>query len=256
MEEFKKRREKLFDLIEDNSMVLIYAGAAKICSEDSYFPFYANRHFFYLTGIEQENSALMLIKTPGERQTYLFVDEHDELKERWTGKRLPFEEASELSQIDNVYTTKNLDSMVLMALDNEKNVYGRIEHIYLDLSDELKIANKRSTNTLKEEFEHTYPEIDIKNVYPIITGMRMVKSDLEVSRISEAINITNTGINDLLLNMRVGMYEHELSDRFEYYGKCYSNCTNGYYINEGYYPKENDPLNIGEYFKCYKDPIG
>ena len=116
MDEFNLRRERLFDLLKDNSLAIIFAGVAKICSEDSDFPFYANRHFFYLTGIEQENSVLMLLKTPGERQVYLFIDDHDELKERWTGKRLPFDVAGEISQIGNVYSTKNLESMLEMTL--------------------------------------------------------------------------------------------------------------------------------------------
>ena len=143
MDEFELRRERLLDLLEDSSIALIYSGVPKIRSEDEFYTFTANRHFFYLTGIEQENSILMLVKTPGERQSYLFIDEYDELKERWTGKKLPFDLAGEISQIDNVYTNKNLDSMLDMAL--VKELYGKIEHIYLDLSNELKIGTSSST---------------------------------------------------------------------------------------------------------------
>ena len=225
MDEFNLRRERLFDLLDDNSLALIYAGVAKIRSEDDLYSFYANRHFFYLTGIEQEDSVLMMIKTPGERQCYLFISEHDALKERWTGKRLPFDLAADISQIENVYTRNNLDSMLDMALSADKSVYGKIEHVYLDLSDEIKIANKCSTETFKQQLLEKYPDVDITNIYPIIRSMRMVKSDLEIANIVEAINITNTGINDLLLNMRIGMTEHELSDRFEYFGKSHNRTT-------------------------------
>ena len=83
MKEFDVRRAKLFDALPDNSLALVFAGSAKIRSEDENFPFFANRNFFYLTGIEQENSVLMLVKCPGERKEYLFLDEHNELKERW-----------------------------------------------------------------------------------------------------------------------------------------------------------------------------
>lgn len=220
MDEFELRRERLFDLLEDNSLALIFSGVPKICSEDEFYPFKVNRHFFYLTGIEQPHSVLMMVKTPGERQSYLFVDEYDELKERWTGKRLQLDVASAISQIDNVYTYKNLESMVDMAL--AKDIYGKLEHIYLDLSDELKIGSKRSTDILKDELKEKYNVIDIVNIYPLITSLRMIKSDLEVANLVEAINMTNMGINDLLLNMRVGMYEHELSDRFEYFGKTHN----------------------------------
>ena len=64
MDEFNLRREALFDLLEDNSVVVLFSGVSKIASEDSYLPFLGNRHFFYLTGIEQENSILMMVKSP------------------------------------------------------------------------------------------------------------------------------------------------------------------------------------------------
>ena len=220
-DELKNRRKNLFDAIEDNSLVLIYSGVSKIRSEDSLFPFHSNRHFFYLTGIDQENSVLMMIKTQGERKTYLFIDEYNELKERWTGKRLNFDAAGRISNIENIYTNSNLESMIDMALASDKSMYGHIDNLYLDLSDEIKVATNKSTQTLKNEFEARYVGLNVLNVYPIITSLRMVKSKEEVDNIIEAINITNTGINDLLLQLRFGIYEYELSYRFEYYGRTH-----------------------------------
>ena len=220
MEEFNLRRESLFNLLEDNSIVLLYSGVSKIASEDSFLPFLGNRHFFYLTGIEQENSVLMMVKTPGEHNCYLFIDEHNELKERWTGKRISLEYAREVSQIENVYVNKNFESMLDMAISPDKHVYGKIEHLYLDLSDEIKIDTNKSTQVLAKELEEKYG-LQAQNVYSLITSLRMVKSDLEVANIVEAINVTNLGINELLLNLRPGIVEHELSDRFEFYGKLH-----------------------------------
>ena len=221
MEEFNLRREKLLDSLEENSVAIIYSGVSKIRSEDDLFPFWANRHFFYLTGIEQENSVLVLLKSFGERREYLFLDDYNELKERWTGKRLTFELASDISQIKNVYSNANLDNMLDMMLTEDKPAYGLIKHLYLDLSDEIKVRTNCSTQVLKGEFEAKYPHLEVKNVYGLITNLRMIKSQLEVNNLIEAINNTNLGINDLLLHMHIGMAEHELSDRFEYYGKCH-----------------------------------
>lgn len=221
MKEFNKRREKLFEALPDNSLTLVFAGASKIRSEDENYPFFANRNFFYLTGIEQENSVLMLVKCPGEHKEYLFLDEHNELKERWTGKRLSFEAASEISQIANVYSTNNFEVMLQMGLSQENNVYGNISHLYLDLSDELKIKPGMSTQLYKKELEEKYPHITFSNVYPLIVELRLVKSDLEVSEMVEAINCTSLGINELLNNLHIGVSEHELSDRFEFFGKTH-----------------------------------
>ena len=77
MNEFEARRNKLFALMDENSVALIFAGASKILSEDEFYPFESNRNFFYLTNIKQENSVLMLVKSIGSTNTYLFVDEYN-----------------------------------------------------------------------------------------------------------------------------------------------------------------------------------
>ena len=221
MKEFDVRRNKLFEALPDNSVTLIFSGVSKIMSEDAYYDFFANRDFFYLTGIEQENSVLMLIKCPGEKKEYLFLDEYNELKERWTGKRLSFEQASEISQIENVYANNNFETMLDMALTNENNIYGAIKNLFIDLSDEIKIKPNKSTQTYKVELENKYPHLKIENSHPLVIELRLIKSENEINDMVEAINITNIGINDLLNNLRIGTFEHELADRFEYYGKTH-----------------------------------
>ncbi len=221
MKEFDVRRHKLFELLPENSVALIHSGIAKIKSADEDYPFFANRDFFYLTGIEQENSTLMLIKCPGERKEYLFLDEYNALKERWTGKRLTFEQASEISQIENVYSNNNFDTMLSMALAQENNIYGEVKNLFLDLSDEIKIRPNLSTQLYKDQLEKDYPYLKFENSHPLVTELRLVKSDSEVADIVEAINMTNIGINDMLKNLHIGLMEHELSDRFEYYGKTH-----------------------------------
>ena len=221
MKEFDVRREKLFELLPDNSVALIHSGIAKIKSEDEEYPFFANRDFFYLTGIEQENSTLMLIKCPGERKEYLFLDEYNALKERWTGKRLTFEQAGEISQIENIYSNNNFETMLSMAIAKENNIYGEVKNLFLDLSDEIKIKPNLSTQLYRDQLQKDYPHLNFENSHPLVTELRLVKSDSEIAKMVEAINMTNIGINDMLRNMHIGQVEHELSDRFEYYGKTH-----------------------------------
>ena len=221
MKEFDARRAKLFEALPENSVALIFSGVSKIISEDEFYPFYPNRDFFYLTGIEQENSTLMLIKCPGERKEYLFLDEYNELKERWTGKRLSFDAASEISQIENIYSNNNFEIMLSMALTRDNNIYGDIKNLFIDLSDEIKIKNNLSTVLYKEELQRKHPRLTISNSHPLVTELRLVKSESEINDIVEAINMTSIGINDMLNNMRIGTIEHELSDRFEYFGKTH-----------------------------------
>ena len=72
MEENINRRNNLIELMDENSAAIIFSGVSKITSEDEFYPFVVNRHFYYLTNITQENSVLLIVKGIGETKTYLF----------------------------------------------------------------------------------------------------------------------------------------------------------------------------------------
>jgi len=222
MSEFENRRKKVFDLMKDNSVAILFSGVAKVASEDEYLPFVANKNFFYLTNIKQEHSALMLIKSFGERRTYLFIDPYSELKEKWTGKRLTNDKAKALSDIQNIYTTDNFEAMLSLALANDNNQYGDIDCIYLDLSSpEQKLKEGFFMNDLNTKMKLDYNDKTIVDIYPLMRDLRMVKSGAEIDNLLKAIDKTNTGIYQLINNLKVGMKEHELADIFEMYGRAH-----------------------------------
>lgn len=220
--ELEKRREALFDMMRDNSCAVIFSGVSKIVSEDETYPFEVNRSFFYLTNITQEHSVLLMIKGLGEKKCYLFVDEYNELKEKWTGRRLTFDEAEQLSGIQNVHSSDNFENMLNLALINENNQYGAINNLYIDLTPELKIDNSKSTADFRDEMEAKYPQVVTLDVKPIITSLRMVKSPYEIEQIRDAIAATNLGINKLILSLRPGIMEYELADIFEFFGRSHN----------------------------------
>ena len=219
MKEFQIRRENLLAQMEENSVCLIFSGVPKISNEDAYYDFIANTNFRYLTGIEQDNSMLLLIKSITGNHVYLFVDEYNELKEKWTGKRLTFDEARHISRIENVNSTATLDSILSLAVAKENNQYGSIKTMYLDLSPEIKIKEATSTNDLAKSIQNRFTHLEVKNIYDLIVNLRMVKSDYEVECIKEAIKITNQGINNLIVNLKVGQFEYSVADNFEFYGR-------------------------------------
>lgn len=221
MSELSNRREKLFASMKENSALILFSGVGKICSEDELFPFQSNRNFFYLTNIEQDHSALILVKGIGEKNTYLFIDEYSELKEKWTGKRLSFEMAESISSIGNVYSMNSLESMLSLILSKDNNQYGNITTLYVDLSPELKIGDGLSTTEYAKNLNAEYQHIEIENAYPLVRDLRMIKSQEEIENIVRAIELTNTGICQLLINLKPGLFEYELSDMFEFYGRSH-----------------------------------
>ena len=76
--EYSQRREKIYNTIEDNSVVILYAGCAPKKSADENYEFIVNRNFYYLTGISQENSIFLAYKQDGIVNEFLFILENDE----------------------------------------------------------------------------------------------------------------------------------------------------------------------------------
>ena len=213
MSEFDIRREKLLEKMEEKSIALIYSGVSKIASEDDFLPFCVNRNFYYLSGIEQEGSILMLVKGIGINKQCLFIAPFDPLKERWTGKKLTPQEASEISLMQNVYTTDTFDTMLSLAIKD----LGRVNKIYLDLAPEIKIKDSYSTRELQKKYREEGYEVE--DIYPMIRRLRMVKSDEEIEHLRKAIDKTNMALNKLMKALRPGVYEYELADLFEFSGR-------------------------------------
>lgn len=254
MSEFTLRREKLFSKMKDNSCAVIFSGVSKISNEDAFLPFEVNRNFYYLTGIKQEGSVLLLVKGLGEEKTYLFIDEYNELKEKWTGKKLTPSEASEISNIENINSNKTLDTFLSLVLTKEANEYGNINSVYLDLSPEIKIEERTSTQDLKEGINKKHSDVEVIDIKPILTELRMVKSMEEVENIRKAIKLTGNAINYLLLNMKVGQYEYSLADMFEFYGREHDRAGLAFstIVAAGknavilHYPQQNDRISENE----------
>lgn len=254
MSEFAIRRQKLLDLLPENSLAIIHSGVSKIASEDETFPFRVNNDFFYLTGFKQENSILMLVKGVGEEKAYLFIDEYSELKEKWTGKRATLEEASLVSDIKNVLVNNTYESKLDLAIQKDSLHFGEIKNVFLDMCSSLHVGDNFTIINEKDRLANMYPHINFQDVHPMMIDLRMIKSQYEIECIKEAINITNHGINQILTEMKVGMKEYELANSFEFYGRQHDRIglafativaggKNGTILH---YPSQNDPLKDGD----------
>lgn len=257
MSEYELRRNNLLDSLDEKSVAIIYSGVSKICSADACYPFSVNRNFYYLTGIEQEGSVLVLVKGVGVSQQYLFISPFNPVKERWTGKMLTCDEAREISQVTNVYTLDSYDTMLNLILDKNSYQYGKIDKIYLDLSPEIKIGDQLSTLEMKKRLEDKY-SLEVLDIFPLIRSLRMVKSDEEVEHLRKAIDKTNMALNKLVRSMRPGVFEYELADIFDFMGreKGKSNLAFDTIVGAGinstclHYPNLNCQVKEGDVVLC------
>lgn len=213
--EYSERRKKVLDKMDEGSILLLFSGVGRKRSGDASYPFEPNRNFYYLTGIEQENSALMLVKAEGEDQELLFIDEKEERVEKWLGIKLTVEEAQDKSGISNVLIRSALEGKINVAL-NDPTYYGEINKVYLDLEKELKIGECMSTIQLKNALEAQHEGLTVENLGETILRIRLVKSDAEIEMIKDAIRTTEVGFNNVLKELAVGRFEYNMRNVFEF----------------------------------------
>ncbi len=195
----------------EGEMMLFFSGESVRKTADENYPFFTNRNFLYLTGVKQEQSALLLQNKGGLFSERLFVLKPDPDRERWTGRRFRDEELNELCGIERIEDINNLNK-VLDGLFSSQSIYT----LWLCFD---ALAPERSFD-LEREFAHSirnrYPQVLIKNSYPLVCTMRKIKTLDEIDAIRSGMKITEAGIRRMMQVAKPGIMEYELEAEFNY----------------------------------------
>src|SRR5512141_3157379 len=105
---YGENRRRLAEHMADGDAMLFFSGESLRKTADENFPFFTNRNFLYLTGIKQEQSALLLLKKGDAVSERLFVTRPDFKREIWTGRRFTETEIHEFSGVEEVEDIDNL----------------------------------------------------------------------------------------------------------------------------------------------------
>lgn len=208
---FIRNRKNVLENMETGSMNLMFSGKAPKKSADEAYTFTPNRHFYYLTGVAEEDIALLMIKGCGKEETTLFIKQPDPIMAKWVGETISKEVAKEVSGIDKICYLNELESTLNHYFNDE-----RLNYLYMDLErdsfNDALTKEQSFANTCKER----YPHIQVKNIYPIISRLRTIKSPEEIEILKRAIEITDEGIKALMRNARSGIYEYQLEAHFDF----------------------------------------
>lgn len=208
---YVKNRERLMNKVEDNSVVILFAGRAPYKSADEIYPFTPNRNFYYLTGIDRENIILMMTKRDGKIEETLFIEESDPVMARWVGERMKSEEAKEVSGISAIDYTKSFYSS-LGAIFSRFNY----DKLYLDFERQDWNLPMTEAQSMAKEAREKYSHLSIKNIYYYISELRTIKQEEEIEEIRKAISITKLGIEKMMENAKSNMMEYEIEAYFDY----------------------------------------
>lgn len=204
-------RQRFTDSMKPGSIAVLLAGREIRKTHDEYYPFFAQRNFVYLTGIQQKNSVLVICKeTSGAVSQRLYILPGDALAERWTGRRLTAGEAEDISGISDIRPEPRfLPDLQALA------VAGGYENLYLDLfrysADDIDTA----AHGLAAIAQREYPYLRIRSANPILRSLRTIKQPCEISALRQAEKITGAGILAMMRASKPGMYEYQYKAEFD-----------------------------------------
>ncbi len=206
---FIRNREKLNAYLNDGDLVLLYQGSAPKSTADAHYTFKPNKNFFYFTGLNQENFVVALHKQGGKLNTTLFVEMPNYDVEKWYGRKLSKEAATELSGIETVLYTQEYESWVT------RNIYSdKIQKIYFDL-EKLDWNEADSFGHKKAlDIQKRFPFMNLGSIHPTATKLRMKKEAEEITFMQQAIDITKIGLEDIMNFMKPGAMEYQLESTF------------------------------------------
>jgi Xaa-Pro aminopeptidase len=217
---YKERREKLMQTLGDSSALIMLSAPVRLREWDTEYEYNPDSDFFYLTGIDKTNCALLLaprgVEVDGrEVKEIVFLPERNPIAEVWFGKRLGVDEAkTELGFQEAAYQGK-FSVYVDQALQKAKVVYlPNYQPAFAQepISSQRFWIERDSQKALREK----YPQLKTKKAATLVTEMRTIKSPEEIAVMQQVIDLTCASLREAMAKVKPGMYEYELEALIEY----------------------------------------
>ena len=204
---FATHRKNLAARLPARALAITNANDVLPTNADGTFPIHPNSDLFYLSGIEQEESILVLFPdcpNPKHREI-LFVREPSEHLKIWEGYKHSKDDAQEISGIQTVYWTKDFDNIFQLLAANA-------ETFFLNDNEHSRAANEVETRDQRfnKKIRLDFPLHKIDRLAPHLHDLRFCKSPLEVKQIKQAIEVTARGFRRVLRMVKPGVTEYEI----------------------------------------------
>ena len=208
---FVRNRERLLEKLKPNSLVIIHANDIFPTNADGTMSFRQNNDLFYLTGIDQEETILVLSPDAALEadRAILFVRETSEQIAIWEGDKLTKEQATEASGMENIQWTDTFESTF-------RRLAVQAENIYLHTNEYVAAANTVETCNLRfiRRCQELYPLHNYERIAVPLQELRMVKDPEEIKFLQKAIDITEAGFRRVLKFLKPGVGEWELEAEY------------------------------------------
>ncbi len=223
---FIENRKRFVSELLPGSIAIFHSNDEMPRNGDQNFTFRQHSDLFWLSGIDQEQSILVMCPSHPvpEYREMLFLRKTNEHIAVWEGHKYTKEEARAASGIQNVYWVDDFATILPVLMHHSANVY-----INLNENDrfttEVQYRDERKTKELRNKYpNHTYMRSAL-----LMSKLRSIKSDIEVNLMREACEITNKAFKNVLQMTRPGVMEYEIEG--EIIGTFIKNRANGHAYN-------------------------
>ena len=238
-EEFGERRTRVFTQMQPNSALLLFSEIEKRRNNDCTYPFRQDSYFWYLTGFNEPNAALLLLKTEQSEKAIIFLRPRDPLLETWNGRRLGVEHAPQQLNVNEAYSIEEFATVLPKILNNLTALYYVPEiHTWGD-----KLVTESAVSFS-----------EILDWRPMLSEMRLIKSPNEIRLMQQAGQITALGHIKAMQTTRPNRFEYEIESdilhefnrhcaRFPSYNSIVAGGNNACILH---YTENDRPLNDGD----------
>lgn len=202
---FIKNRDKVLRKMPPSSSAVIFSNPQMPKNGDEFHPYRQSSDFFYLTGICQEKSILILSNTHTDCQAILFILEQKPELEQWEGQKLRNEEAQTISGISEIRFISEFDT-IWNEIANKSDHLFYCENCNPRLKTDLLLPDKIFGNELAKKWTNK----NVRCLANIMTECRLIKEPEEIDLIQKASDITRKAFLEILPLAKKGMYEYEI----------------------------------------------
>jgi Xaa-Pro aminopeptidase len=204
---FIKNRAKFTAQMKPNSVAVFNSNDIYPVSADSTLPFAQHRDIFYLSGVDQEESILLLFPDApyAHQKEILFLKETSAHIAVWEGEKLTKEKAFEVSGVKTVYWLQDFEKILFELMTYCDTMYVNTnEHYRQSVTTETREAR------FVKWWKTQYPAHQVAKSNPILQHIRSIKESEEIALIQQACDITNKGFRRLLPFVKPGVMEYEI----------------------------------------------
>ena len=204
---FTNNRKRFKEKMVKNAIAIFNSNDEMPANGDSLHPFQQNSDLFWLSGILQEDTMVILYPDnpdPKFREVLVLI-RPNELKEKWDGKRLRAEEAKKMSGFETIVWLDSVEGLLQPWLH-------QADHIYLNTNEnDRKHTDVQSRDyRFAEEMKSQYPAHNYERSAKILKELRGVKLKEEIKVVQKAIDITHNAFERILKVIRAGIMEYEI----------------------------------------------